>query len=170
MGKNEATEGETPHTGTFPSPCRSAQADMSAFGGQLLKKMAVLEKAAKDANHRYLAEQKDRRELYNKLQEARGNIRVICRIRPMLPKESDGGATAPAARPISKYELTLPEAPSDRQGGRMLEAKTFEFDRVFGPESSQEAVYEEVQPMVTSALDGYHSTVFAYGQTGEEDG
>jgi hypothetical protein len=41
---------------------------MASFGGQLLSKMAVLEKAAQEANHRYVTEQKERRELYNKLQ------------------------------------------------------------------------------------------------------
>lgn len=39
----------------------------------------------------------------------------------------------------------MPEAASDRQGGRVQDAKTFEFDRVFGPESTQAAVFDEVQ-------------------------
>jgi kinesin family protein C2/C3 len=48
----------------------------------------------------------------------------------------------------------------------MLESKAFEFDRVFGNDSTQADVFDEVQPMVTSALDGFHACIFAYGQTG----
>lgn len=65
---------------------------------------------------------------------------------------------------------------------------SFEFDRVFGASSTQAEVFEEVcalavhgiysqsssccmvwcqiQPMVVSALDGFHACIFAYGQTG----
>jgi hypothetical protein len=46
----------------------------------------------------------------------------------------------------------------------MLQA--FEFDRVFGPESGQEEVFEDVAQLTTSALDGYNVCIFAYGQTG----
>ncbi|CCW62308.1 unnamed protein product [Phytomonas sp. EM1] len=42
----------------------------------------------------------------------------------------------------------------------------FAFDRVFDGRSSQEDVYKEVEPLVHSAVDGYHVCVFAYGQTG----
>ena len=78
-------------------------------------------------------------------------------VRPVLPKEleaassSGAGDTAAssslvlAVKPTTQYDLVLPEAPSDRQGGRMQKAETFEFDRVFGPDSTQAAVFDEVQ-------------------------
>ena len=39
----------------------------------------------------------------------------------------------------------------------------FEFDAVFGPTSTQDDVYAETAPVVTSVLDGYHVCMFAYG-------
>ncbi len=44
--------------------------------------------------------------------------------------------------------------------------KMFDFDRTFGPDTSQEVVFEDVAQLVTSALDGYNVCIFAYGQTG----
>lgn len=37
-----------------------------------------------------------------------------------------------------------------RSGGRKL----FKFDRVFGPEAGQEAVYEDTKALIRSVLDG----------------
>ena len=45
-------------------------------------------------------------------------------------------------------------------------AQAFEFDRVYGPDAGQAAVFEDVAALTTSALDGYNVCVFAYGQTG----
>lgn len=42
----------------------------------------------------------------------------------------------------------------------------FEFDQVFKPTGSQEEVFENVKPFVTSFLDGFNVCIFAYGQTG----
>lgn len=40
--------------------------------------------------------------------------------------------------------------------------KTFTFDKVFGPESSQISVYKEVVcPIIDEVLQGYNCTVFA---------
>jgi len=45
--------------------------------------------------------------------------------------------------------------------------RKYPFDAVFGPEASQELVYDEVvQPMLEEVLQGYNCTLFAYGQTG----
>uniref|UniRef100_A0A9R1SGX4 Kinesin family member 25 n=2 Tax=Cyprinus carpio TaxID=7962 RepID=A0A9R1SGX4_CYPCA len=37
---------------------------------------------------------------------------------------------------------------------------------VHGPEESQETVFDEVKPLLTSLLDGYNVCIMAYGQTG----
>lgn len=39
-------------------------------------------------------------------------------------------------------------------------------DRVFGPDSSNHEVFEElVKPIVEAAVRGFNGTIFAYGQT-----
>uniref|UniRef100_A0A8C5I6K6 Kinesin family member 25 n=1 Tax=Gouania willdenowi TaxID=441366 RepID=A0A8C5I6K6_GOUWI len=38
--------------------------------------------------------------------------------------------------------------------------------RVYGPEETQDAVFEEVRSLLTSLLDGYNVCIMAYGQTG----
>lgn len=42
----------------------------------------------------------------------------------------------------------------------------FAFDHIFGPETQQEDVFQEVSSFVQSALDGYNVCLFSYGQTG----
>lgn len=42
----------------------------------------------------------------------------------------------------------------------------FEYDACFPPSATQEQVFSQVKPLVTSFLDGYNVCIFAYGQTG----
>ncbi len=41
--------------------------------------------------------------------------------------------------------------------------KVFTYDRVFGPEATQEELFESVAPTVMSVLDGFNATVLSYG-------
>ena len=47
-----------------------------------------------------------------------------------------------------------------------LAKQSFEFDAIFGPDSTQEDFFKEIHHLVISALDGYKVCIFAYGQTG----
>jgi len=44
--------------------------------------------------------------------------------------------------------------------------RRFEFNRVYGPSSTQEDVFRDTEPLMTSVLDGFNVCVLAYGQSG----
>lgn len=104
----------------------------------------------------YKREMKERKRLFNLVQELKGNIRVLCRVRPISKSEINNGS-----KMICKFtneEITL--------AGEKGKMKTWEFDRVFDMNSTQDQLFSEVRPLVTSILDGYSVCIFAYGQTG----
>ncbi|XP_053152898.1 kinesin-like protein KIFC1 isoform X2 [Hemicordylus capensis] len=111
----------------------------------------------------------ERRYLHNMVQELKGNIRVFCRVRPLLAceKEAQKGMGHLHFLPDNK-SLALSKAEESHTGRERKDDITYEFnfDRVFPPPSSQEDVFEEIALLVQSALDGYHVCIFAYGQTG----
>lgn len=149
----------------------AAKADFDRLGGMLLRGVGSVAREAALANKRFMRESKERRRVFNQLQELRGNIRVFCRVRPVLPKETRRGlvplVAAEEDTTILVADAPLPEASASGSGELVAPAgKRFEFDRVFGATSTQQEVYDEVSPMVHSALDGFHCCIFAYGQTG----
>ncbi|XP_073421195.1 kinesin-like protein KIFC3 isoform X3 [Dendrobates tinctorius] len=120
-------------------------------------------KSVEDTNAELLS--KYRRELYlrkechNQLVRLRGNIRVLVRVRPIT---SDDG-TGPGAQNILTFD-------QDDDGILHITNKgkkqSFELDKVFPPSTTQEEVFDEVSPLITSCLDGYNVCILAYGQTG----
>eukprot|EP00092_Neocalanus_flemingeri_P022723 GFUD01024643.1.p1 GENE.GFUD01024643.1~~GFUD01024643.1.p1 ORF type:complete len:702 (-),score=196.54 GFUD01024643.1:280-2385(-) len=116
-------------------------------------------------------EESERRKLHNLVQELKGNIRVFCRMRPLLGEERDGLDEIRHVNIQGEKTLelikTVDSANESIAGGLNKNMKyDFEFDRVFGPTSSQGDVFAEISQLVQSALDGYNVCVFAYGQTG----
>ena len=105
--------------------------------------------------------------------EMRGNIRVLCRVRPPTSAaESDGSAGSDGS---DQFHGGAVAVAVDRDGMtiRVTSPKTglekaWRFPRVFPMNEAvtQQEMFEEVEPMVQSVLDGYHATIFAYGQTG----
>lgn len=119
------------------------------------------------------ADEDERRKLHNALQELKGNIRVFCRVRPVLQAERSSDASMV---PVFQYHTKsrgISAVLPDRDAARSLDGqasspyeKKFKFDRVFGPTSTQDDVFGEISQLVQSALDGYRVCIFAYGQTG----
>ncbi|CDW75298.1 kinesin-like protein [Stylonychia lemnae] len=175
--------------------------------------------------------------LHNRRLEIKGNIRVFCRVRPVLPEDHlqiyNRSSIAPSTQNLGikskkrieelkinlnknqkqnvqsqqqlqsqqqnekslnlqaledntvlvKSEQTVEIRIQGQSGSSMMnqnfnsnsnnqlpqinyQSHKFKFDRVFNPQDNQECVFEEVQEVVKSALDGFKVCIFAYGQTG----
>lgn len=117
-----------------------------------------------------------RRKLHNDVQELKGNIRVFCRIRPLLKSELScpearmedelghfvlGGRTSE-----EQEEIQMVQESESASGNALHKTFPFAFDKVFGPGATQDIVFDEISQLVQSALDGYRVCIFAYGQTG----
>lgn len=108
------------------------------------------------------------------------NMRVAIRIRPALSREIEKDLPFRSIVITSKENKTcslveyigaeLDEAGRQKewiQSPQMFQLHRFTFDEVFDIDSSQEEVYSlTAKPAVLSVLEGYNSTIFAYGQTG----
>ncbi|XP_072331917.1 kinesin-like protein KIFC1 isoform X3 [Scyliorhinus torazame] len=117
----------------------------------------------------HCAEQ-ERRRLHNTVQELKGNIRVICRVRPLLDSEAAGCSEIEHVQ-FSASDgkvITLTKREESHTGHDWKEELKydFSFDRVFQPIATQKDVFEDISQLVQSALDGYNVCIFAYGQTG----
>ncbi|CAH9070142.1 unnamed protein product [Cuscuta epithymum] len=109
-----------------------------------------------DLKLKYNEEQAKRRKLFNEVQEAKGNIRVFCRCRPLSRAEVSAGCSL-----VVDFE-----AAKDGELAIINTKRPFKFDRVYTPKDGQADVYADASPMVISVLDGYNVCIFAYGQTG----
>src|SRR4051794_20033507 len=106
-----------------------------------------------DTLKKYKKEILKNRKLYNEIQELKGNIRVYCRVRPLNAEEVLSGETY-ATLFTEENNITI----TNPSGGKK---QTFEFEKVFPPESTQEIVFKDTQPLVTSVLDGFNVCIFA---------
>ncbi|XP_044356310.1 kinesin-like protein KIN-14A isoform X2 [Triticum aestivum] len=100
---------------------------------------------------------KENRNLYNMLQEVRGNIRVFCRIRPLMNSKSIS-----SIEHVGNDGSIMVCDPYKPQTTR----KIFQFNQIFGPTTTQDEIYRETQSLIRSVMDGYNVCILAYGQTG----
>ncbi|KAG6840169.1 hypothetical protein C0991_008464 [Blastosporella zonata] len=107
-----------------------------------------------------------RRKLHNMVQELKGNIRVFCRVRPVLPSDSDEEANMVFPDKQEQKEIVLESSSESATGQERKEVYNFGFDKVFEPQTTQAEVFEEISQLAQSCTDGYNVCIFAYGQTG----
>ncbi|XP_043735531.1 kinesin-like protein KIFC2 isoform X3 [Cervus elaphus] len=86
-----------------------------------------------------------------RLLELKGNIRVLCRLRPGTPSSLVSLEPGPGGTVTTCYR------------GHQ---RRFRLDWVFPPHASQEEVFRELESAVLSCLGGYSVCIFTYGQTG----
>jgi hypothetical protein len=117
-------------------------------------------------------ERREKQKLLNKVVELQGNIRVYCRVRPLSSDERARGQRC-AVEVSDENEIGILSLPAPSAAGAAPSSvnaaappKNFQFDRVFGPGTSQQQVFEDVDPFVRCAVDGFNVCIFAYGQTG----
>ncbi|XP_054053221.1 kinesin-like protein KIF25 isoform X1 [Rissa tridactyla] len=119
-----------------------------------------LEQSLQEVTERYEKEKQKRRALHNSLVELRGNIRVHCRIRPLLPFDTAAGHSISQDRQRSFSEKVAYAVDDETvlvkcsRPGHASINKTFQFERVYSASESQDAVFADVAPLLTSLLDG----------------
>ncbi|ETP38844.1 hypothetical protein, variant 1 [Phytophthora nicotianae P10297] len=144
--------------------------DFGILGAELVSALEggrQRERASADA----LAHERTARDhLETRLAELQGNIRVLCRVRPM-PATAAGssGEESENTSPDKRRKRVQVESAQELSVFSPVDGalyKSFSFSRVFHEQHSQLTVFKEVAPLVRSAVAGRHACVFAYGQTG----
>ncbi|KAE9592959.1 hypothetical protein Lal_00029188 [Lupinus albus] len=153
-------QGQLPIAKKFQELGISALETRTEFEGRQ-KFVDELQRRVADAELKVIEGERLRKKLHNTILELKGNIRVFCRVRPLLPDES----CITEGKKFS-YPTSMEAYGRDIDLTQSSQKHSFTFDKVFTPEASQEEVFVEISQLVQSALDGYKVCIFAYGQTG----
>ncbi|PON84753.1 Kinesin-like protein Kca1/Kca [Trema orientale] len=129
---------------------------VTRYLGVLADKSRKLDQFALETEARISPLINEKRRLFNDLLTAKGNIKIVCRTRPLF--ENEGPSIVEYPDDFTIRVITGDDSISNPK-------KDFEFDRVYGPHVGQAELFNDVQPLVQSALDGYNISIFAYGVT-----
>ncbi|KAI1411859.1 kinesin-domain-containing protein [Hypoxylon sp. FL1857] len=132
-----------------------------------------VEEETKALRDRLIKEEERRHKLFEQVQELKGNIRVMCRIKP--PSDPASDALIKFNPKMSELDedkidgLSIPTEREDfREPGKMIagKPKEFNFERVFDDQCTNKDVFDEISQLVQSVMDGKKVCIFCYGQTG----
>ncbi|KAK5627490.1 hypothetical protein RRF57_003205 [Xylaria bambusicola] len=138
-------------------------------------KLAAEKKIADETallRERLIKEEERRHKLFEQVQELKGNIRVMCRIKP--PSDPAKDALIPFEPRWNEIDddkidgLIIPTFREDLVSGKLVAGKPreFNFERVFDEKCSNGDVFDEISQLVQSVMDGKKVCIFCYGQTG----
>lgn len=131
----------------------------------ILSKHAGLQAQSENAIQQYQRSQENARVLFDQVQDLRGNLRVMCRIRPQLgaqDHELENLVTSEGAMSDHLQVISMAKRNARKEG----EIDEYEMERVFEKNELNEHIFEEVGQLVGSAINGRNVCIFAYGQTG----
>ncbi|XP_019610104.2 kinesin-like protein KIFC3 isoform X5 [Rhinolophus sinicus] len=141
---------------SFPVLLQEALRSVKAEIGQAIEEV---NSNNQELLRKYRRELQLRKKCHNELVRLKGNIRVIARVRPVTKEDGEG--------PEATNAVTFD--PDDDSIIHLLhkgKPVSFELDKVFSSKASQQDVFQEVQALITSCIDGFNVCIFAYGQTG----
>lgn len=109
---------------------------------ELKRKFCQVEQDLVNTSDQLFVMNKERMQLNNMMLELRGNIRVFVRVRPPMNTETEDLCIFKCVDDSSL--LIFDNEPSAR--GREQPQHNFTFDKVFDPSTSQEEIFDNLQP------------------------
>ena len=108
-------------------------------------------------NSRLKKEKYLRMKIHNRYMYLRGNLRVMCRVRPFLTSEKINKKSQMETIMINNDSIIINQENKPE--------KIFEYDYIFDTKSTQSDVYEEATLLIQSMVQGNNICIIAYGQT-----
>ena len=105
---------------------------------------------------------KEERELNQKIQNIKGNVRVCIRQRPSTQSKGE----LPVIQIEGKHTIKLLPPSSSLKSQNQISEIRYDFQRIFGPTASQSEVYDELSDIIGDMFDGFNISIFSYGNTG----
>ncbi len=142
---------------------RSLPQQAKEWSEQVTRALVLATKDNESLRMAFAIERANRRKLLNEVQDLRGTVRVYCRPTPVK-----GGNDPIISTPSNEICLLHREKVlgSVDNNKRAIHPLSYEFDRVFEPSCTQSEVYNEMEELILSALDGYNICIMAFGQSG----
>jgi len=127
----------------------------------------VLAKELNTLEAGYARQREHNSQLLYRVLSLQGNIQVCCRIRPITAaelkkKNRKGKFLRPAVAQQSETEVICYNS-KDKHSEYL---KTFNFDKAWGPNEQQEQVFQDIEPLAASVVEGFNTCILAYGQSG----
>lgn len=129
------------------------------------ERVAELEELLRAAAEKYTRAQDNVRQLFDQVQDFRGNLRVMCRVRPQLGARDDELLDMSVARGAGSDHPRVLRMPK-RTARTAADVDQFQMERVFDRGDANAHIFDEVGQLVMSAVNGRNVCIFAYGQTG----